>query len=297
MPESRRRSIVFPLLLIVAGVALLLEQFGVWDIPWGVAWRLWPLLLVLAGLDLVLGRSRTGAVILAALVIGLAAAGIVYWGPLLESGVPRDRAQLSHPLEGAQSATVQIELGVGELDLSALERSSQALYEADIRYDQRRGSITADVAPQTGDVRVLLKSTQGAWVMVAPHNLEAWTLLLSPRIPLRLDIAGGVNRSQLDLSGLWLTRLDFRGGVGEVRVVLSERAPYQARVNGGIGALTVEVPEGVEARLRVDGGLGAVNVSSRFQRQGYYYTTAGYRGDRDALEIVVNGGIGALTVR
>lgn len=297
MTESRRHSVVFPLLLIALGVALLLEQLGVWDIPWGLAWRLWPLLLVLLGLDLILGRSRVGAAVLAVLVIGLTAAGIAYWGPRLESGALRDRQQLSYPLDGVHSATIQIEMGLGELDLRALETSSPALYEADLRYDQRRARITADASDQAGEARVVLKSTQGAWVVLSPQSLENWQVRLSPRVPLRLDITTGVNRSLVDLSGLALTRLDFRGGVGGAKVRLSERAPYRARIHGGIGALVVEVPEGVEARLRVNGGLGVVNVDPRFSQEGNYHTTAGYHGGGEALEIVINGGIGTLTVR
>lgn len=296
MPESQRHSVAFPLLLILGGVALLLEQLGIWDIPWSLVWRLWPLLLVLLGLDLILGRSRVGAIVLAVLVIALAAAGIIYWGPHLESGAPRNHQQLSYPLDGVRSATIQIEMGVGELDLRALEAASPALYEADVRYDQRRARLTADVSAQAGDVQVLLKSAQGSWGVPSPQSLEIWQVRLAPRVPLRLDIASGVNRSQIDLSGLELTRLDLKGGVGEVNVRLSERGPYQARINGGIGALLVQVPEGVEARLRVDSGLGAVNIGSRFTREGNYYTTAGYHSGGDALEIVVNGGIGALTV-
>lgn len=296
MPEQRRHAIVFPLLLILAGVALLLEQVGVWEIPWSSLWRLWPALLVLLGLDLILGRSRAGVIVLVVLMIGVTAAGLLYWAPRFEAGVARDTRRLTRPLEGAQNAEFRIEMGVGALNLAALEPRSEDLYIADVRYDPARTSLSADVSGQGGQVHVALRSAQRGWTFMTPRLAESWDVQLSPRIPLRLDIASGVSRSRIDLTGLELERLDLRGGLGEIEARLSERGAYQARVSGGMGALTVIVPEGAEARLRVDGGLGAVNVSSRFERQGSYYVTPGYRSG-EAIEIVINGGVGVLSVR
>ena len=49
------------LILLFAGVVLLLSNFGLLDSSvWDELWRFWPLLLVFTGLDLLLGRTRTG---------------------------------------------------------------------------------------------------------------------------------------------------------------------------------------------------------------------------------------------
>ena len=45
--------------LLALGVVLLLSNLGVW--PWGISeslWRLWPVLLIALGLDLIVGRGR-----------------------------------------------------------------------------------------------------------------------------------------------------------------------------------------------------------------------------------------------
>jgi hypothetical protein len=52
-PPRRRGSVVWPLLLIAIGSILLLQNLGL--LPgnlWGQIWRLWPLALVLIGLEL-----------------------------------------------------------------------------------------------------------------------------------------------------------------------------------------------------------------------------------------------------
>jgi hypothetical protein len=49
MPESRRRHFLGPLLLVFLGLALLLDQLGIWAFSWESILQWWPLLLVLLG--------------------------------------------------------------------------------------------------------------------------------------------------------------------------------------------------------------------------------------------------------
>lgn len=73
-PAPRRdRSLAFPRVLIGIGVLLLLANLGyVGGVAWGQLARLWPVLLVLAGIDLlVLPRSfALAAVVETAIVAG-----------------------------------------------------------------------------------------------------------------------------------------------------------------------------------------------------------------------------------
>jgi len=58
--RRRRRGGLGALFIIVIGVILLLSNLGY--LPpyfWGQIWKLWPLLIVLWGIRLMLGRSRT----------------------------------------------------------------------------------------------------------------------------------------------------------------------------------------------------------------------------------------------
>jgi hypothetical protein len=75
-PQRHPPSFFWPLVFIGAGVILLLSNLGYlpWQ-SWNVLWRLWPLLLVALGIDLLIGRrSLVGAifsVLLILLLIGV----------------------------------------------------------------------------------------------------------------------------------------------------------------------------------------------------------------------------------
>ena len=76
-PRARRRhggSVIGPLLLIFVGGVFLLQNAGILPASvWGDLWRLWPLVLVLAGLELLIGRRLPWLFAIGGLVIVVAA--------------------------------------------------------------------------------------------------------------------------------------------------------------------------------------------------------------------------------
>ena len=74
----RRRSLVWPLVLISIGILFLLNNLGLvsWNL-WSLLWRMWPVLVVAIGLDLIFGRrSGIWPAILVVLVIGMFAGAL-----------------------------------------------------------------------------------------------------------------------------------------------------------------------------------------------------------------------------
>jgi len=72
-PQIRRRrgSVLFPILLIGLGVTLLTQSRGLvpWEI-WAQLWRLWPVVLILIGLDIIIGRrSAIGGYLVGAIAV------------------------------------------------------------------------------------------------------------------------------------------------------------------------------------------------------------------------------------
>ena len=297
MPENRNRSLVFPLLLILIGAVLLLERLGLWSLNWARLGQLWPLILVFLGLEILLRHTRVGGVV--SLLVALSIVALV--AILLFSGGPRQvdytRETFSYPLEGLKAASVRLEVGVGQLEVSPLEDSDQVL-EAEIQHGNATRLIR-EISEKDQEIRVALKTTGGsqAWNPLGRSVEEDWRIGLSTQIPLSLEINSGVNRSRLELTGLKLKRLALNAGVGETEVTLPETGTYEVSIKGGVGAVKVEIPESMEARIRVDGGLGAVDIGERYEQQGKYYVTKGYARADDKADIEVDGGVGAITIR
>lgn len=293
---GRRRGIVGPLLLILLGTALLLDNLGIWSLDWGDIWRLWPLLLVLAGLQVVFGRSTWGGLVSLLVVVAIIG-GVLWLSPAQDRGHVAEEV-ITHPAMGISSAMVRADLGIGTLHVSVLEGSEQA-FELLARYDRDQMVLTHDVQIEDGAARVRLGTTsrRPGWSPLGRSVESEWHLLLNPDIPTQLNVSTGVSSAHLALDRLALTRATVNAGVGAITLLLPEAGRYEVSVDGGVGTLRIDVPEAMEARVRVDPGLGALDVAPRFRQEGPYYVTAGYDGADHRAEIDVDGGVGSITIR
>ncbi len=68
----KSRNLFLGIILLFVGVVTLLVTLDVIDFSWGVAWRLWPMLLILTGIAILPLRDGIKALLLiAALTIGV----------------------------------------------------------------------------------------------------------------------------------------------------------------------------------------------------------------------------------
>ena len=147
----------------------------------------------------------------------------------------------------------------------------------------------------SGQQAQITVSSDTTWPASIAIN-ERWQLELSPDVPLKLDIDAGVGNARLDLCQLSLQELTLDCGIGNLELVLPARGSYTTHVSTGIGNVDIRVPEDKAVRLRIDRGLTSVNLGSRFVRQGDDYIAEGSGVSSSTLDIVVEAGIGKVTI-
>jgi LiaI-LiaF-like transmembrane region len=299
----RRGGFVWPLILITLGVMFLLSNLGMlnWNV-WDAIWRLWPVLLIAIGLDILFGRrSAIGALISLALVVALIGGAI--WFVTAQAPVVAGQAlttdRIVQERADASLSVVQINFGAGQLRLGALKDSANLIEGTIVRGPGE--TVLRDWTLEGGVARFRLHS-QGVpfdpWPWGRRGEGRMWNLSLSPSVPMELNISAGVGQSMIDLAELKLTGLKVSSGIGETTVTLPARGRFSAKVSGGIGQLTVIVPQGMAARIHASAGLGDLNVaSSRFVRQGGDYVSANYATAEDRIDLDVSGGIGQVVIR
>ena len=305
MEERRayRGGFVWPLILITAGVVFLLNNLGMvgWEV-WNTLLRLWPVLLIAVGLDLLFGRRfPLGSVLLALLLVGavaLALRGGLPQPDTASATVVAQTQKVSQAIEGATSATVEIRFGSGSLNLSALSEANEQLIEGTAELS-RGESLRQDFRINEGVGRFALESS-GGWISsptVFVEQGKTWELGLNRELPLDLSVDSGVGRATLDLLNLNLGRFELDGGVGQVTIKLPAAGRYEAQIEGGIGQVIVIIPDGLAARVRVDGGLGGVSAEGDFTRDGDDYFAGDYLNAEDRATVNISGGIGHVIIR
>jgi hypothetical protein len=313
-PRHRRPpSLFWPIMLIGAGVVLLLVTLGYLpDLSWGVIWRLWPLLIVALGVDLLIGRrSVIGAIISAVLIIVLIS--VIVLVALFAQNIPGlsdwiqppefQTRHVEYSLTGVEQATVYIDWTSVPGYLSPLEDSPN-LIEGDVDY---LGELTFDVSARGGRANVKLDTRfTGSWFGIWPFGDQSdkrWDVGLSPDVPLDLTLDAGSGPCDFDLAGLQVSGLVLDAGSGPVDLALPSGSTFDAKIDGGSGPISIVLPRNVGARVELDSGSGPFSPDTRFElvrgkRHGDgTWETDNYLTAEHTITLEIDQGSGPITIR
>jgi hypothetical protein len=299
VPRRQGGGIVLPVLLIGLGILFLLSTFEVMDWnSWGNIWRLWPLVLVAFGLEILVGRrSALGSLLIAGLLIVTLGLAMALWAWQPYAGQTLTSETIDQSLQGAGEASVKMEFVAGRLQVNGLT-DSDSLVAGSVRRGNNE-TVTQDFHVSEGTAYYTLKSETN-WVPPFFNNGEAersWDLRLNASVPTNLTINTGVGEATLDFEELNLTSLDLKIGAGDTVVMLPAQGSFNANLDAGVGNVTVDIPEEMPARIRVDSGLGNIEVAGDYPRQGDYYVSPAYDEATDRVDLDIDGGVGNITVR
>lgn len=289
---------LLPILLIAAGVLLLLGRVGWfdWNLAFGIL-QLWPLLLIAVGVDILTQGRFRAAVVIVTVLVGALLWRAPAWSPF--SGTAAEVQTIEYPIDGARSADIDLEHGVGVLMIDDLPDADGRLLAGTIATG-RGETLEAGYRIDDGVAEVDLRARQrGTGFSIGGRgDQRRWDLELARDLPIDLTIDSGVGESTLDLRDLILTAFDLDAGVGEVTIVMPSTGGFEGSVDAGVGEVTVRIPRDVEVLMDVETGLGGVDVRGSWARDGDTYRTDGYddADDEDRIELDLSGGVGQITV-
>jgi hypothetical protein len=202
--------------------------------------------------------------------------------PTFETGELQDK-QESIPLEEAESATVELFFGAGELSVKAGEPDQ--LFSGHFRYNVEEWE--PKVAYRNGTLTIEQGSNKGNWGWPTGNVRNKWELEFSPEIPLKMNLEIGAGEGDLDFTGLQLAELNLDIGAGDFEVRfdkpneaemsrfsldvgasklevtgLGNAGPEQAEIAGGVGDITLDFTGAWShsASIEVSTGVGALTL-------------------------------------
>jgi hypothetical protein len=295
---NRYRNLALPGVLVVAGIVALLANLNV--IKWESLYRLfdlWPVILVLVGLELMLRtslpRSTATAVVAAAVVVAIVGALVyVALGPPVPLG--ERSLDASHPVSGAEKATLDIGFGAADVTVHGASLG-ETLYRVHVDYAGQAPEVRYDESSHTLSVQ---DSNQG-FRLFAPGGRRTADIGLNQDLAWTVDVAGGATHATLDLVGLRLGELNVSGGANSVVAHLPKPSgTVSIGVSGGASNVTLDRPLGVPVKLHASGGVNSITVDGQHQSGlgDTDFSTRGYDAATDRYEIDVSGGASSVSV-
>lgn len=262
----RRNQLFWGVVLMLFGIVLLLGnvfQINIWD-------YLWPLVFIALGAWILWSTFQRPELATETLVI---------------------------PLEGGERARIKVRYGAGKLTLHGDPDAT------DLLVGNFSGGVEHMVR-QEGELTEVTLRSPARQMFLGPWNWwegaqRKWSIGLSARVPLELDLETGACDAHLNLAALPVTRLRLQTGASSTSLRLPEHAGHtQVRIEAGAASVEVRVPEGVAARINARGGLASITVdTARFPRDGGVYQSPDYEWATHRVEIDVETGVGSVDIR
>lgn len=306
--RRRYQSLFWSMILVGVGTAWFLFNIGIFTGEnIAVALQLWPLLLVVIGLDIIFGRrspSRGATIGLA--FVGLMMA-IMYIGPSIGLGVSAERknTQYDVPLDGAEALSLNIKAGMDSVTINPLVDSNN-LIEADLWH---YGELELDLDVYEVSKSVSIQEQDGLFnfgLDLGAGEDSGWSINLNPSAQLALDFEGGVGQIEMDLESFNLTDVKLNMGIGSLIVKLPvPQQSYTVDIAGGIGEATVDIPDDTAIQVIVSTGIGDAQLPSYliqvdgedgFLGEDGTWQSEGFDQAENTITLMFDGGIGSLKV-
>jgi predicted membrane protein len=299
MPSHQRRTgLVGPLLLIGLGVLFLLENMGLLALSvWDITLRLWPLVLIAWGLELLLGRrSAWGAALALILTLAILVSGVFMLGDTSPPSL--STIEIDYSSGGAHEADVILDPAVAYLKIRPAENMTGELLRGEVA-PIRGERIEKIFTPGEHRPEAVIRTSSVIMLpfLRLPGDRASWDIFLNPTTTYGLQVDVGAGKTDLFMAGLRADRLEVHTGIGQTIVHLPGQGEYMAVVSGGLGQIVLYLPHDLGVKLDADVGIGALNIPSGFRREGDAYLSSNYPQAEEMIELEVKLGIGSIQIR
>jgi hypothetical protein len=256
-----------------------------------------------------MSRANVTALLLTVLIVG----AVVVYGPPRpfaggRGGVRFDERTpgggrtftFSAPLAGVTILDAEIRMEEGVLHVRTIDSGNA--YEAQII---RAAGRPVDVNYREGRLRI---TDRGRRFLGAGGRNE-WTIGLTGRVPLDLEVHAGAGRATLDLTGMsgraqiqagaGASRIEARSGIGEFVLDFSSAAQGtgELEVHAGVGRVLLLVPGNLGVRVRAGGGLKHLRLQGFTQQGDEEYVNAVWGTAPARLDVRASLGVGEFVVQ
>ena len=279
------------------GVLFLWANLGHLTISiWDLVLRLWPLIIVAVGLDLLIGKRRPWSAI-AGILVGMVITAGIFWLVVNSSFTTSyNSEEVSLSRSGANAARGTISLPVGKLNLAA-GAEGDILLSGGLKVNSNE-TVNRSVSVANGVATFNLqgRGMSGFVPFTNRGGQEEWTVRLNAEPGYDLDIKLAVGDSTLDLTGLKISSLSVETAVGKTVLTLPENGSFTGKIKAAIGLTEIWVPNGAPVRILFERALTGTTQPPDFTVSGRTVSSPAYTG-ASGIDLTVSAAIGAINVR
>jgi hypothetical protein len=302
------------MILVIIGALFLLNNFNVINFDWFTFIHLWPIVLIIAGVNLVFAHNRTPWATAVKVLVLLAGMGILIWGGITQrnyhhfdytfntdddgkdDSVTSSTNGFSEDLKpGVQNAHLNISGGATSYTLSdttaelfnAQASGRNSLYSLKTSLDSGTETLNFDMGS---------KKRHG-FFLFGRHNNNHVNFKLNTRPVWDIDVEAGASSFNFDLSKFKVQKLTIQGGAASFDVRMGQpQLTTNVEVQAGAASINIHIPQSAACEITTDTGLSSKSFNGFDKKDDDQYQTPGFDKAVNKMYIHIEGGMADFTV-
>ncbi len=293
----KRDGWVGPLVLLGLGTVLLLGNLHYLEYSgFSMLLRLWPIILVAIGLDVLIGHRGSSWSTLLRVLLGFALVGGIVWlatvSPFFSMGLKS--VPFEQKLDKAVESEVSITVATGSIHLSG-GADDDMLIIGSASLPKEMTLSPSYTKPVNGKSALHLS---GNGVVFLPINttVSPWDFDLNSEIPIELKAELGAGEMRVDLRETKISEFDLEMGVGATVVTLPSGMDINGEVSGAVGELVIRIPKGSGVAIKTDKAIVGSTIPEGYTRQHDYIYSPNVEAGADQITLNVDLAVGGLVI-
>ncbi|RCH54262.1 hypothetical protein DJ568_13275 [Mucilaginibacter hurinus] len=309
------------LVLVLIGVTFLLHNFGYIDFRWGNIFRLWPVFLLIAGVNLALSNKNSAWATAIKIIVVLGGFSLILfadlshrsWSPAVNFKYEDDDAGNNGDYHGGvvkkQGTSIFNEPFTDSIKVAQLNIAGGATtYKLSDTTDQLFNAQTQEFVGRYGlsntttdslavlDFKMLDgKSSKFKWDTDKDNSA---TIKLNARPEWDISVKTGASEIDFDLTKFKVRSLKLNGGAASFKVKLGQPLTVtNIDVLTGVSEINLYIPQNTACSITTSSGLSSTDFDGFTKAGDHRYETLGFANAANKMYIKINGGLSDFNVK
>lgn len=322
------------MILVMIGAIFLLHNFGYIHFHWSNLFHLWPIFLVIGGVNLVFANNRSAWATILKISVVVAGFALLLFGNFNDRygwWWPRysyhndnndnndsndDNDDSDDDDSGNKSGITKIEgnstfsepynvsARVARLNISGggatynLHDTTNQLFTANTKEFFGKYQFDRHSEDSVYVMNFSMKDNKNGHFNWGSDKGNTADLKLNVNPEWEVNVETGASKIDFDLSKYKLRSLVLKGGAASFTARIGQPlAPTNVEVSTGVSEVTIEIPQNAACRIQTDSGLSSTSFDGFNKKDDGHYETNGFDAAKNKIYIHMSGGISDFKVR
>jgi hypothetical protein len=315
------------LILVIIGAAILLANYGYLQFHWINFIRLWPIFLVIGGVNLILSHNKTPLATILKIAVVVAGLGLILFGNFGDrynfwpgwhysyhhddngddnnyngdddddddggTAMSAVNGTFNEPYTaGIETARLNISGGATTYNLSD---TTNQLFSASTADKANMYTFSTSMDDSVHVIDFKMKDHHGFDFDSDKNRAD---FKLNPNPQWEINVETGASSVDFDLSKFKVKELKFHGGAASFHAKLGmPLAMTDVDISTGVSGVDISIPQNAACSIETDSGLSDDHFEGFTKTSDNHYETPGYDAAKNKMHIHISGGLSGFTVK